>query len=201
MKRILKRLCSMAAVAICIGVTGCTTTDQQDSGSPRVSRRAAPVQRPTTDPQPATVRFSTFSTVVMKPVTIAPEYANGGASQRALSRINGELIKNMRQPFPNLQESGSAADTGAHTLLIEPRIEGLRFISGGARFWVGGMAGSSAVRMKVTFKDGTSGAIIAAPEFYRQSNAWEGGMSVGASDNAMLRQITEDVAGYAALNR
>jgi len=58
------------------------------------------------------------------------------------------------------------------------------------------MAGSSAVLMQVTFRDGNTGEIIADPEFYRAANAYAGGWSMGATDNLMLDDITKDVAGY-----
>ena len=197
-----KLFAPLAVMAAYVFIVGCVTTDQQTSDQPRTDKRAGVVRPPVGDPQPSKVRFSEFSGVEMKHVTIAPEYASG--NQRATKKIDEELFAKMRAVFPGLQDAGAVANqvaAGARILLIEPQIEGLRFISGGARFWVGAMAGNSAVRMKVTYKDKGSGEIIADPVFYRQSNAWAGGMSVGAADNAMLREIAENAAGYTILNR
>jgi len=76
-----------------------------------------------------------------------------------------------------------------------------KFIGGAARFWAGAMAGSSAVLMQVTFRDGNTGQIIADNEFYRVANACYEGLTIGVPDNLMLEEIARDVASYCSLNR
>ena len=76
----------------------------------------------------------------------------------------------------------------------------IKFIGGFARFMVGGMAGSSAVLMKVTFLNSETGKVVAEPEFYRAANGMGGGYSMGATDNLMLDQIAQDIALYAKMN-
>ena len=63
------------------------------------------------------------------------------------------------------------------------------------------MAGSSAVLMQVTYRDSSTGEIIADPEFFRKAGAWSGAMSIGAADNRMLEDIAEDVVRYSSNNR
>lgn len=201
---VMKQLVMFVALVVCVVASGCTTTEQ-GTGRPRNAvRRAGPVRPPTSDPAPSTVRFAEFAAVEMKHTTIAPDYAGSDANQRALKKIDENLFASMRQAFPALKEVGAEASptsSGIRTLLIEPEVEAIRFIGGGARFWVGAMAGNSAVRLKLVCRDKATGQIIADPVFYRESNAWAGGMSVGGADNVMLKAVTEDASGYAILNR
>ena len=160
---------------------------------------ATKLTKPAVPPQPTTVKLSTFETVTMKKVEIAPEFASAGANQKAARKINEVLVYNMRMVFPNLREaSGEDVQTG---LLIEPLIQEIKFIGGAARFWVGAMAGSSAVLIKVSFRDASTGELIGEPQFYRAANAYTGGWSMGSTDNRMLEDIAKDIVNYATLNR
>ncbi|HKY06638.1 MAG TPA: hypothetical protein VJQ55_00265 [Candidatus Binatia bacterium] len=85
---------------------------------------------------------------------------------------------------------------GIRTLVIQPRIEHIKFIGGGARFWAGPIAGSSAVIMKVKYIDKNSGKLVAEPEFFQRAAAWSGAFTVGGQDNAMLARIVTLVAEY-----
>lgn len=75
-------------------------------------------------------------------------------------------------------------------MVIEAWIEHINFIGGGARFWVGPLAESSALIMKVRYIDIALGKIIAEPEFFQRAAAWSGAFNVGGQDNAMLARIS-----------
>jgi len=134
---------------------------------------ATRLSRPSCSPQPPKVKFLTFETVTLKHVEIEPKFASSGANKKAAKKIDEVLFTELRWVFNDLRdESETPAQEG---LLIEPLIEEIKFIGGGARFMIGAMAGSSAVLMKVTFRDVATGEVIAAPEFYQQAGAWAGG--------------------------
>ncbi|MBI4682722.1 MAG: hypothetical protein HY757_06440 [Nitrospirae bacterium] len=160
---------------------------------------ATKMSKPSSAPQPAKVKFSEFNAVEMKHIEISPEYASSDANQKAAKKINEHLDNKMRMVFSGLN-NGKEQSAG-RTLLIEPYIKEIKFISGGARFWVGAMAGSSAVLMKVTFTDKATGEVIAEPEFYRDANAMGGAYSMGSTDNLMLELVAQDVANYSISNR
>ncbi len=88
----------------------------------------------------------------------------------------------------------------SRTLVLKPRIKQIKFISGGARFWAGAMAGSSAVVMSVEIVDKENGKIIAHPDFYQHANAMGGAWSFGSTDNIMLVRITEIIDAYLKAN-
>ena len=85
--------------------------------------------------------------------------------------------------------------------MIKPRIEEIKFIGGAARFWVGAMAGSSALNPRLTITDLNSNQVIADRVCYAVAGAYSGGGSVGGSDNRMLETVAANTAEYARLNQ
>ena len=190
MKSMQSRGLGLVGVAVLAGLlgTGCATN----------------IRKPAMSPAPTEVKLSTFKQCVMKPVTIAPAFSASSANQKACKRIETELFTQLAMALPGLEkaETGdAAAPKGKRVLVIEPVIEEIKFIGGFARFMVGGMAGSSAVLMKVTFVNSETGKVVAEPEFYRAASGMGGGYSMGATDNLMLDQIARDIADYAKMNQ
>lgn len=160
---------------------------------------ATNIRRASGPPQSPTVKFSSFDTVTLKHIEIAPAFASAPANQKAGKKIDELLFMEMQKVFADLRDNAEApAQRG---LLIEPLIEEIKFIGGAARFWVGSMAGSSAVLMKVTYRDVATGEVIADPEFYQSASAFQGSFSVGVADNRMLSAIASEIASYTGLNR
>ena len=163
---------------------------------------ATNIAKPTASPRPTTERLGSFESVLYEEVTLAPRFASAPPNQRAARKINEELITGLQNVFPGMRiVEGAKSPTADKSLAIRPEIKEIKFIGGAARFWVGPMAGSSAVLMQVKFVDLASGNVLAAPEFYRAASAWGGGMSMGASDNMMLTAIVQDIITYAVSNR
>ena len=86
------------------------------------------------------------------------------------------------------------------TLIIEPRVRELKFVSGANRVLAGAMAGSSAVRITVKLTDKSSGRVIAEPEFYQRAAAYGAAYTFGAMDNSMLSRISTVVEEYLLRN-
>jgi hypothetical protein len=151
---------------------------------------------PTTvqNPPPAET-FSAFGQFELKPVSLAPAYSGDNANQRAAARIQDHFN---RRVSPVIEGWNRATPQGqsVRILLIEPRIEHIKFIGGAARFWVGPIPGSSAVIMKVKYSDKASGKLISEPEFFQRAAAWSGAFTVGGQDNAMLGRVVTLVADY-----
>lgn len=161
---------------------------------------ATKIRKPVGEPQPAKVKLGEFKHVELTAVVIAP--ALGKANAKAVAKLDGLIDQKVRHVFTSVSRPGEAAAApGGRTLRITPEIEDMKFIGGAARFWVGAMAGSSAVLMKVKLQDAASGEVLAEPEFYRAANAFTGGQTIGVTDNLMLDQIADDIANYCARNR
>lgn len=167
-----------------------------------VSGCATNITRPASAPQPSPEPFGTFETVIYENVTIAPKFASANPNQRAAGRINEELITGLNNVFPGMQVvDHTTQEVPDKTLVIRPKIKEIKFIGGAARFWVGAMAGSSAVLMQVDFLDQSTGTVLTSPQFYRSAGAMSGGGSMGASDNMMLSAIAQDIVTYTVSNR
>lgn len=115
----------------------------------------------------------------------------------ALVKVQENWNKNVDQ----MLNDWSAAGTNGRTLLIEPVVTEMKFVSGGKRFWTGAAGGSSAVLMHVTLTDKDSGKIIAKPQFFQRAAAYGGAWSFGGSDNAMLVRISSLVQQYLRDNK
>jgi len=148
---------------------------------------------------PPTERFAAFNRFELTSVALEPAYADQGANQKATAKIQ-EYFDLQVKPLINRWNGDKPAGQASRTLLIEPRIEHIKFIGGGARFWVGPLAGSSAVIMKVKYTDKTTGRVIAEPEFFQRAAAWSGAFTIGGQDNAMLSRIVTLVADFTSHN-
>lgn len=165
---------------------------------------ATHLTKPAKENEPSRVRFSQFERVEMKEVVISERFASSGPNQKAANKINSTLLKEMRSVFPNLTiiESGKEfSKQPERTLQISPIILEIKFIGGAARFWVGALAGSSAVLAQVTYVDSMTGKEIAKPQFYRDAGAMSGGWSLGTTDNLMLDNVAMDIVRYSTVNR
>lgn len=151
-----------------------------------------------TNPPPVEA-FANFTRIQVGPVRLAREYAGKGSNDRALAKIQ-ENLDARTAPLLARWNAGGDTATPKRTLLVDPVVTELKFIDGGARFWAGGMAGSSAVILRVRITEYESGRVIATPEFYARASSAAGGWSIGATDNLMLVRIAGRLADYLKAN-
>lgn len=119
------------------------------------------------------------------------------SNEVALVKVQENWNKNVGLMLDDWQGSGA----NGRTLLIEPVVTEMKFVSGGKRFWAGAAAGSSAVLMTVKLTDKATGDVIASPQFFQRAAAYGGAWSFGGSDNAMLVRISSLVAQYLEDNK
>ncbi|MGE5491826.1 MAG: hypothetical protein ACM31P_11155 [Actinomycetota bacterium] len=172
---------NLAILTAAVSLVGCATHIQPSKFS---------------NPPPAE-RFSSFDRFELKRVQLSPTYAGDGANQRAAAKIQQYFDERLQPTVTGWNRDGKG---GERTLLIEPRIEQIKFIGVGARIWAGPLAGSSAVVMKVKYTDKSTGKVIAEPEFFQRAAAMSGAFTVGGQDNAMLARIVTLAANYNANN-
>jgi hypothetical protein len=165
---------------VALFITGCATTYIK----PSTTQNPAPAEK-----------FSAFGQFEIQKVTLNPTYSRHDANLRASARIQEHFTARVN-PIVDDWNRSIPPTPQPRVMVIEPRIEHLKFIGGSARFWVGPLAGSSAVIMKVKYIDKASGKIIAEPEFFQRAAAWSGAFTVGGQDNAMLARIVTLIADY-----
>lgn len=173
---------SVSILAVALLLSGCATTYIKPvaGGNP-----------------PPETKFSDFSEFELQPITVNPKYAEGNV--RATNKIQ-EHMDTLVLPMVSNWESMAGPGARRGTLVIKPHIEDIKFVGGGARFWVGAAAGSSAVLMKVTFEEKETGRVIAEPSFYQRAAAMGGAWSMGGHDNDMLRRIVSLFQQYLQAN-
>ncbi len=159
---------------------------------------ATNLTKPSSAPQPVSARLGTFANVEMEPAMIAEPFAAAGANQKAAKKINELLNAQMAYVFPGMN---STEKKPGKTLVIKPVIKEIKFIGGAARFWVGAMAGSSAVLMEVSYLEKETGNVLAKVEFYDQASAYAGAYNMGVTDNLMLNHIVTQIVNYSTANR
>jgi hypothetical protein len=105
-----------------------------------------------------------------------------------LAKLKTELKLKLDEPMARWNvEGGLPGNSG--TLAIEITITDMKFVSGGKRFFVGGMAGGSRAAALVRLIDAESGQILASQGFQEASNGRQGGWTMGATDNLMLDRL------------
>lgn len=141
---------------------------------------------------PPTERFSNFQHYVLEPITVSDEAAHETAAVDKISIYMQQRVAPTLAGWENRNQNGRVLD-------VAPRIIQLKFVGGGARFFAGALAGSSAVLVRVKFTDAQTGRVIAEPEFYQRAAAMGGAWSFGGTDHGMLARITTVIQQY--LNR
>ncbi|MCB1609193.1 MAG: hypothetical protein KDI71_19695 [Xanthomonadales bacterium] len=148
------------------------------------------------NPPPASA-FSAFKQFEMKPIELPELYAKNKGNRKAVAKLQEHLDRDVGALISGWS---AGASPGARKLLIEPRIDKIKFIGGGKRFWAGAFAGKSAILMRVRFSDADTGEEIADPEFYQHAAAMSGAWSMGGADNAMLARESTLIASYLSAN-
>jgi hypothetical protein len=206
-------LTSSAAVAGILLLAGCASS----SSSVPTSPEAKPVPKAEAKPQPekrkgrpepvanpSKVKFGEFKVVELKEIVIAERHRDHKGNQKSASIMNDMLRQQLQYLFSNVKvipQNGDFSKGGERTLQIEPCIKDMAIISTGTRVWLGAMAGGSRLFMQVTYRDSSTGQVIADPEFYESSDGWTGGWTMGATDNRLRDEIAKKIATYTQMNK
>lgn len=152
----------------------------------------------TMNPPPAEA-WSAFQHFEVKPIAMTEPYTGQEANEKALKKIQDNFDLRVN-PLVESWNTKAGADAAGRTLVIEPRIQDIKFINATARVWSGAMSGSSAVILKIRFVDKATGTVVAEPEFYQRAAAMGGAWSFGSTDNNMLIRIATVASDYIAGN-
>jgi len=112
------------------------------------------------------------------------------AAKTLENKINERIAVLVEEWKKNPKENQSG------TVLIKSELHALRIVGGGARFWIGAMAGNSNISMDLIVVDEATGKEICKPNIDMEANAMTGGWSVGATDKNLLNYIADVSAQY-----
>jgi len=149
----------------------------------------------TQNPPPAE-KLSDFTHFELEPVTLDAADQSSDANHKALAKIQENLSERMNPVIVKWNQNGDQAGGPRRTLVIEPKIEEIKFLNATVRVWTGSFSGSSAVLMRVRLVEKDSGKEIASPIFYARAAALSGAWTFGVMDNLMLVRITDTITDY-----
>ena len=152
-----------------------------------------------TNPAP-TELLSGFDRYEVKPAVLTGVYAGQEINETALASFQRNFDERVGA-WATEQNAKPARHDPVRTLVVEPRIDKIRFISGGARVWAGAFAGSSRVLVKLRLVDQATGAVVAEPEFYQHAKAMAGAWTFGVADNNMLIRTASMSLDYLKANQ
>ena len=121
-------------------------------------------------------------------IAMGPPYAGDEGKEKARARIQEHMTAETGAIVEQWNKD-AAGSTRGQSLVLEPRIEKLKVVSGGARFWAGALAGDSYVVMKLRIVEQPSGTVVAEPEFFQRAAAMSGAWTIGAQDKDMMHRI------------
>jgi hypothetical protein len=165
-----------------------------------VATSAETIEASSSTNPPPSVALGTFDRIEVAPIAMPENYARQKANKKALTSLQKNLDERLARVLPEWNGRDPKNDP-PRVLRVEPRVEKIKFIGGGARFFAGALAGKSAVLMRVRMTDAATGEEIADPEFYQHASAMSGAWSVGGADNAMLARETTLIVDYLTANQ
>lgn len=136
--------------------------------------------------------FSAYGRIDIKPAVFR---SGVSSSAGALAKINENIQHDMAA---SLQEWNKRPANG-RTLTIEPVIEEMSFKNVGTRVFLGPLAGSSGVLMRMNISD-EQGRVVASPEFFQRAGAMAAGFMLGVHDNLMLTRVANLSTRYLKTN-
>lgn len=153
---------------------------------------ATRVKASTTNNPAPTEAFSAFGRIEVKPAVFAEGYKGNLAG---VAKINENINKDLAESL----KKWNAGPENGRVLTIEPIVEEMQFQSGVKRVFLGPLAGSSGVRMRVIIRD-NKGNEIARPEFFQRASAMAAGFMLGVHDNLMLTRVANLTSSYVKAN-
>jgi hypothetical protein len=112
---------------------------------------------------------------------------------RAEHKVSGDAMEYIQRSLERSIEP-LLAD---RPVVVEPTIVNMKFVSGGKRFLFGPFAGGSYVTLRVRVTDGER---VSEETFYEHSNAFNGMVTVGITDNHMLKRVAQRASEFVKMS-
>jgi hypothetical protein len=150
-----------------------------------------------TNPPPAKP-LSAYGSYELLPAVLDSEEAAERGKEKVSQQLR-EHLDALVTPIVADWNKKSPAE-GAPRLVIAPRIDIIKKVSGHTRLLAGGFAGDSYVTMHVRFVEQPGDVVIAEPRFYQRASAISGAWTFGGQDKDMLRRVAQLIADYLKAN-
>ncbi|UOD31893.1 hypothetical protein INH39_09580 [Massilia violaceinigra] len=145
----------------------------------------------TNNPPPAEA-FSAFGRIEVRPVVFGPDVK---PDPDGLNKIEANIQMDLSASLLEW----NARKANGRSLVIQPVIEQMSFKRGAKRIFLGPLAGSSGVLLRLKITD-NKGRTVASPEFFQRASAMSAGFTLGARDNLMLTRVANLASAYVITN-
>ncbi|MGQ0666904.1 MAG: hypothetical protein ACT4O4_07710 [Nitrospiraceae bacterium] len=159
------------------------------------AKRASVAEQEVARLTPPLKPLSEFRNYELKPIAMSAGVMADKAKVQVSQELGAKITARVTPLLDNWRaQKGQTA--GGPVLIIEPKVQELRIISGGARFFVGAFMGESFIDLDLKLTDSATGQIIANPRVRQSASAMGGAFSIGATDRNLLDYITDIVHRY-----
>lgn len=173
-----------------LNIIGCASDPAQRAivAEQEVARMAPPLKP-----------LSEFRHYELKPITMSAEVMDDedkiAVSQELGVKLNARISPLLQNWQVRKDQAAKLSD-----LIIEPKVQKLKVVSSGARFWLGALMGESYIDLDLKLTDSATGQIIANPRVQKNAGAMGGAWSIGATDRNLLDYITDIAHHYLEVN-
>jgi len=175
----MKKVLLLVGFALVVG--GCSGKNAAVHHADIVQKEASRLSAPSKS-------LSSYGNFELKKMVVAKELSTREEKAETIKVLESKISEKLTPLLAEWKKNG-AGKSG--TLYVIPELHELRIISGGARFWAGGLAGDSNIDMNLKLVDAETGAEVAKPRLSLKSGGMMGGWSVGATDRNLLGYIAD----------
>jgi hypothetical protein len=177
---------SLAFLAVLTLAAGCASnpSKRQKIIDDEVSRLRAPE-----------IPLTSFGAFEVTPVAMSAEVQEK-PEKVAVATDLGQRLEAQIRPTLDGWAAAAPAPAKGRTLVIQPTVVSLRIVGGGARFWLGAMAGDSTIDVDLQLIDKATGKAIAKERIAKSSGGMSGAWSMGTTDKNLTQYVIDIANAY-----
>lgn len=138
-----------------------------------------------------------YQNVVFRNFTALPEVQSPDAALATCKASAVDYLK-AQNVFRNVEKESSRT-FNEPTMIVDVKLENLRIVSGAARFWAGGLAGRSYMKIAVRLLD-SNGSLVAEQELEGAPDAAGSAWSFGGTDRGLPGKMGVLLGDYVLAN-
>jgi hypothetical protein len=101
-----------------------------------------------------------------------------------------------RRLFSTIAKEETGVRYSPQTLLVQPKVNSLRIVSGAARFWGGALVGSSDMVVSLKMIDAASGMVVHEKVLSTANNPFAAAWTLGGSDRSLPSDMGKIISEY-----
>jgi hypothetical protein len=141
------------------------------------------------------VPLTAFGAFEFLPVAMSAEVQEK-EDKVAAANMLGQRMQADLQPLVQGWAANAPAAARGRTLQIQPTVVALRIVGGGARFWLGAMAGDSTIDVELSLVEKGSGRVVARERINKSSGGMAGAWSFGSTDQNLAQYVVDITHQY-----